>query len=220
MNITTILADSYGFFIGNFRQITGLFLPMLLGVTLLEHAIMATVDTAPLFWAVLAGLLLYPLYTGAMILLLARRTRQESPGNGELLRSALTLWRPLAAFTFIAGPVVFSGLLLLIIPGVWVAVRLAFAEIYIVVEGLMPLAAMRKSHDTTKELFWVILLAAACVYAPLIALSFLSQWMTETYENGSVLGIITDTVVLFLGLFVNVVLFRIYLLKGLSQSTD
>jgi hypothetical protein len=220
MNITTILADSYDFFSGNFRQIAGLFLPMLLGVTLLEHVIMATVTTAPLFWAVLAGMLLYPLYTGAMILLLTRRTQHETPGNGQLLRAALTLWWPLVVLTFIASAVVFSGLLLLIIPGIWVAVRLAFAEIYVVVEGLMPLAAMRKSHDTTKELFWVILLAVACVYAPLIMLSYLSQWMMETYEDGSVLGVITDTVVAFLGLFVNVVIFRIYLLKGMSRSKD
>jgi hypothetical protein len=214
VNITTILADAYHFFIGNLRQMAGLFLPILLIVTALEHGLTVTADTASLFWAVLVGLLVYPLYTGALILLLAKRTQHESPTNGQLLRAAFTLWWPLLILTFIVGVAVIFGFMLLIIPGIWIAVRLAFAEIYLVVEGLTPLAAMRKSHDTTKELFWVILLAVVIVYVPLIAFSFLLEWMVETYGGSSALGIIGDTVVAFLGLFVNVVIFRIYLLHG------
>ncbi len=218
MNITTILADAYHFFIGNLRQMAGLFLPILLIVTALEHGLTATADTASLIWAVLVGLLVYPLYTGALILLLAKRTQHESPTNGQLLRAAFSLWWPLLLVTLMVGVAVIFGFMLLIIPGIWMAVRLAFAEIYLVVEGLTPLAAMRKSHDTTKELFWVILLAVVIVYVPLIALSFLSEWMMDTYGGSSALGIVADTMIAFLGLFVNVVIFRIYLLHGQNSA--
>lgn len=218
MNITSILADAYHFFIGNLRQMAGLFLPILLIVTALEHGLTATADTASLIWAVLVGLLVYPLYTGALILLLAKRTQHESPTNGQLLRAAFSLWWPLLLVTLMVGVAVIFGFMLLIIPGIWMAVRLAFAEIYLVVEGLTPLAAMRKSHDTTKELFWVILLAVVIVYVPLIALSFLSEWMMDTYGGSSALGIVADTMIAFLGLFVNVVIFRIYLLHGQNSA--
>lgn len=218
MHITTILADSYYFFIGNLRQMAGLFLPILLIVAALEHGLTVTADTGSVFGAALVGLLVYPLYTGALILLLAKRTQHETPTNGQLLRAVFTLWWPLLVLTFIAGVAVFFGFLLLIIPGIWIAVRLAFAEIYLVVEGLTPLAAIRKSHDTTKELFRVILLAAASIYVPLIALSFLSEWMVDAYGGSSALGVIADTVVAFLGLFVNVVIFRIYLLSRQDRA--
>jgi hypothetical protein len=218
INITTILADSYRFFIGNLSQLAGLFLPILLIVATLERGLMATAGSESMFWTALVSLLVYPLYTGAMLLLLAQRTRRETPTNGQLLRAAVALWWPLLVLTFIVGVAVFSGVLLLIVPGIWIAVRLSFAEIYLVVEGLMPLAAMRKSHDATEGLFWVILPAAASIYVPLIALDFLSEWMLDSYGGNPALGVISDTLLAFLGLFVNVVIYRIYLLSGQSRA--
>jgi hypothetical protein len=226
MHVTTLLADAYRFVIGNFRQIAALFLPLLLIVTALGYGSMETADTgdtedmASVIRWLLINLLFYPLYTGALILLLAKRTRHETPTNGQLLRAASALWWPLLILTSVAGIAIVFGLMLLIIPGIWIAVRLAFAEIYLVVEGLAPLAAMRKSHDTTKELFWVILAVVASIYVPLIALSYLFELMVQASGGGIALKIITEGVVAFLGLFVNVAIFRIYLLHNADQVKE
>lgn len=218
MNIIAILADAYRFSIGNLRQMAGLFLPILLIAAALEHGLTATSDTASVFWAALTNLLLYPLYTGAMLQLLAKRTQHETPTNAQLLYAAFRSWWPLLVLTFLVGAMIASGLMLLIIPGIWIAVRLSFAEIYLVVEGLKPLAAIRKSHDTTKELFWVILPAVAGIYVPLMGLSFLFGWIADAHGGSNALGIVAETLVAFLGLFVNVVIFRIYLLHDLRQA--
>ena len=218
MNLLDILADAYRFYIGNLRQMVALFLPILLIVSALEQALTVTSDATSVFWVALVNLLFYPLYTGPLLQLLARRTQHETPSNAQLLSSALRFWWPLLALTFLVGAMVAFGLMLLIIPGIWIAVRLSFAEIYLVVEGLGPLAALRKSHDTTKELFWVILLAIAGLYALLIGLSEALVWMVDTYGGGDVWSIVSETLVAFLGLFVNVVIFRIYLLNNLRQA--
>lgn len=218
MNILSIFADAYRFYVGNLRQMAGLFLPILLIVSALEQVLTVTSDAASVFWVALANLLFYPLYTGAMLQLLARRTQHETPTNAQLLFSALRFWWPLLVLTFVVGAMVAFGLMLLIIPGIWIAVRLSFAEIYLVVEGLEPLAALRKSHDTTKELFWVILLAIAGIYALLLGLSEVLGWMVDVYGGGDAWSIVAGTLVAFLGLFVNVVIFRIYLLNNVRQA--
>ena len=220
MNITTILADAYRFYSGKFRQISVLFLPIMTIVTILGQGpeTQDTVEIASVFWWMLINFLLYPLYTGAMILFLAKRTRHETPGYGQLLRESSALWWPLLILTLIAGIAVFFGVMLLILPGIWIAVRLSFAEIYLVAEGLSPLAALRKSHDATREVFWLILAIVVILYVPLIALSYFLELMAEASGGGSVLKIITESIVAFLGLFVNVAIFRIYLLHGLNQA--
>lgn len=210
MRISTLLAEAARYFIGNLRQLAVLFLPILLVLTATEHVLQTAADGRFTVWALVSYVLIYPIYTGALLLLLNRHTRLARPSHRSVWRAALPLWRPLLLLTLI------SGLILAIIPGVWVAVRLAFAEIYLVVEGLPPLAAMRKSHDTTSEYFWLILLSVASIYAPLIGLSLLFQWWADSHGVGPVMQIFGDTVIAFLGLLANIVIFRIYLLRGVK----
>ena len=222
MHITGILADAYRFFSGNFRQLTVLFLPIMTIVTLLGLVpeMAGNEEITTVFWQALIYFLLYPFYAGAMILFLAKSTRHETTGYGQLLRESSALWWPLLMLTLIVGIAVLFGFALLILPGIWIAIRLSFAEIYLVVEGLSPLAALRKSHEATREVFWLILAIVVILNVPLIGLSILLDFLVDASGGGSVLKIITESIVAFLGLFVNVAVFRIYLLQKLEQAQE
>ena len=57
---------------------------------------------------------------------------------------------------FRAMPVFMIGLLLFILPGIWIAVRMAFAEFYLVEKREQPVESMRSSFTANEQPFWTI----------------------------------------------------------------
>lgn len=75
-----------------------------LPLVILEALLQQVVDhsTGPDSFAgisVMVGLLVYPLYTAALILFLDARSRGESPRTRDLLATAATLWPRFAVLT-------------------------------------------------------------------------------------------------------------------------
>jgi hypothetical protein len=56
--------------------------------------------------------------------------------------------------------VIAIGLVFFILPGVYLAVRLMFAELLVIDKGMRPFEAMQASYDMTKNHFWKLLLVA------------------------------------------------------------
>ena len=145
-----IITDAAQFFLNNLTQIAALCLPWLLAAALVEYIIVAagqgSDDVRPLFlvaWTF--NLLIYPIYTGALILLMAKRAQREQPVNRELTLSALRTWQPLFMVHVMASGMTALGLMLLVLPGIYIAVRLSFAEFFLVLEGAKPIEALQKS---------------------------------------------------------------------------
>lgn len=69
---------------------------------------------------------------------------------GEVLRRALTLFLPLLAVTLLQGMAVFSGLLLLVIPGLFVLARFSLAVPLIATSTTDPIDAIGKSWRLTE----------------------------------------------------------------------
>ena len=81
-----IVSDAVQFFLNHWVQIAALCLPWLLAAALVEYGIISagqnSEDAAPLFlvaWTF--NLLIYPIYTGALIVLMAKRAQREQPAN-------------------------------------------------------------------------------------------------------------------------------------------
>jgi len=76
---------------------------------------------------------------------------------GEALTMALRLWPVLAVAVLLAGVPIGAGMLLFIVPGLYMAGRLALA-MPLVVDGVAaPLAAVRRSWDLTEGNGWRII---------------------------------------------------------------
>lgn len=216
LNLKIIISDAVQFYTSHLVQIAALCLPWLLAAALVQYGIIAagqeSEGAAPLFlvaWTF--DLLIYPIYTGALILLMAKRAQREQPANRELTAAAIKIWQPFFMLHIIGSGLKALGFMLLIIPGIYILVRLSFAEFYLMLEGLKPLEAIQKSFETTRPYFGPILLLKAMFVIPLVMLTFALGGMLQAFSLGPVYNVLLSTLIAFLTLFVDVVMFRVYM---------
>jgi hypothetical protein len=218
--IQIILTDAYSFFTQHFIQIAALCLPFLFATTLFDFILGVQFRATPM--ALLAplafNLLIYPVYTAALIQLMARRARQEQPKNGDLIMAAIQQWAPLFALKAIMVFLIGVGISFLILPGIWLGVRLAFAEFYLVLFGMKPREALVKSFTDTKNHFVLILILMAATYVPILVLGLTADQLIQLISSNDFFRIIVNAVWSLIGLFVNVVLFRTFM-EVLSEKT-
>ena len=218
MNPLTVLRDSLYFFQRNLSQIVTLCLPLVILEAVLQHIVdnAAGPDASP-GYGLVVGLLLYPLYTAALILFLDARSQGESPRNRDLLASAVNLWPKFALLSAISTLLIVLGLSMFFIPGLFLTVVLAFSEYRLVLRGDAPLAAMKSSFTLTRGHFWRIFVCILAVLGPLMLLKEFS-YSLFVKEDNTLLSLVLDSANSFLQLFVSVVLFRLFML--LSEKSD
>ncbi|WP_335945887.1 YciC family protein [Pseudomonas sp. G166] len=212
MNPFDVLRDSLYFFKRHLGRIAQLCLPLVILEALLQQGVDSAVGPEGFpGYSVIVGLLLYPLYTAALILFLDARSRGEAPPARDLLATALTLWPRFALLTALNTLLILVGISLYFLPGLWLMVALAFSEYLLVLRGLTPLAAMKESLSMTRGNFWRILLCILCVMGPLWLLKGVSVSMYPPPQN-PLLSLLIESVHSFLQLFTSVVLFRMFML--------
>ncbi|AKJ98032.1 membrane protein [Pseudomonas chlororaphis] len=212
MNPFDVLRDSLYFFKRHLGRIAQLCLPLVILEALLQQGVDSAVGPEGFpGYSVIVGLLVYPLYTAALILFLDARSRGEAPRPRDLLATALTLWPRFALLTALNTLLILVGITLYFLPGLWLMVTLAFSEYLLVLRGLTPLAAMKESLAMSRGNFWRILTCILCVMAPLWLLKGAS---VSAYPGplNPVISLLIDSVHSFLQLFTSVVLFRIFML--------
>jgi len=124
-----ILRDAWYFYSRNFLQIALLCGPLMLLEALSAH-----------YWESLSGskmgmaegllvaLMFSPLYQAVLIYFMASRSSGEPLNAGQLYSAALRIW-PLYALLISLGLLLKGlGLMMLIVPGIWIAVKLSFAD--------------------------------------------------------------------------------------------
>ncbi len=236
-NLKLIISDAVQFFLNHLRQIATLCLPWLLATGVVEIALAALYqpsdESGHLFLLSVAfKLLVYPVYTAALILLMTKRAQQESPSNNELLTEAIKLWQPFFAMVLMIIALFGIGSLLMIILesffqfvlsmkglGVmmmavmlfWGMARLSFAKYIIVLDRIKPSDAIVKSFHRTRPYFLKIAVLLAIFVVPLLGLNILIGSLLHKLAAPIFFRIIIGTGIEFLLLFVDVVLFRLYM---------
>ncbi len=150
----TVLRDSFYFFRRNLGRIAQLCLPLVVLETVLQQLLDNAIGPdAPPIYDLLAGLVVYPLYTAALILFLDARTRGEAPSNRVLLAAALTLWPRMAL--------------------------LAATTTVAIVLGL----SLKESFMLCHGNFWLTFTCILCVMAPLWLLKGISANLYPEPQN-------------------------------------
>ena len=212
MNPLTVLRDSFYFFQRNLGAIVQLCLPLVILEAVLQQLLDRTLGPEAFTgYSMIVGLLVYPLYTAALILFLDARSRGESPRTADVLAMALTLWPRYALLTAMSTLLILLGLSLYFLPGLWLMVTLAFAEYLLVLRGMPALAAMKESFRLTRGHFLRILICLLCVMTPLWLLKGASVAAWPDLQN-PLLAVLIDSAHSFLQLFTSVVLFRLFML--------
>ncbi len=212
MNPLTVLRDSFYFFQRNLGANVQLCLPLVILEAVLQQVLDRTLGPEAFTgYSMIVGLLVYPLYTAALILFLDARSRGESPRTADVLAMALTLWPRYALLTAMSTLLILLGLSLYFLPGIWLMVTLAFAEYLLVLRGMPALAAMKESFRLTRGHFLRILICLLCVMTPLWLLKGASVAAWPDLQN-PLLAVLIDSAHSFLQLFTSVVLFRLFML--------
>jgi hypothetical protein len=212
MNPLEVLRDSLYFFKRNLGQIAQLCLPLVILEAVLQQGVDSAIGADGFSgYSVIVGLLVYPLYTAALILFLDARSRGEAPRARDLLAAALLQWPRFALLTALNTLLILIGISLYFLPGLWLMVVLAFGEYLLVLRGMAPLAAMKESARLSRGNFWRILLCILAVMVPLWLLKGASVSVYPPPQNPFI-SLLIDSVHSFLQLFTTVVLFRMFML--------
>ena len=154
----------------------------------------------------------------ALILFMAKSASKERPGNMDIIAAALKLWWPFYLLTVIYLTLSVIGLFLFIMPGIWVIVRLSFAEFYLILNGLTPWAAIRQSFEATKQYFWYLVPFFVITILCDGASDYLIGKTFHTANNFSIPFIAVNAAVSFIMLFFDVVLFRFFMAAAVENS--
>jgi hypothetical protein len=220
MNAFHVLRDAWFFFSHNLLAIARLCLPLVVLEAVVQQIVSARVGVeAAAAYGILVGLLFYPLYTAALILFLDARSRGEAPANRDLLAASLRLWPGFALLAGLSTLAIMLGASLFVLPGLWIMIKLAFAEYLLVLRGLSPIKALHESFELTSGYFWQILTCVLCVMLPLWLLSWASQ-PAEGAQADVLLSLLLDSANGFLQLFASVVLFRLFMLRAALPAEE
>jgi hypothetical protein len=216
MKLKLIITDSALFFWKNLNQIAILCLPWLFAGALVEYLIVVNQEAfgdAPIYFAAWAfNLLVYPIYTAALIHMMAQQAKGRRPGNQDLFALALKSWQSLLIMHLLGSLLALFGLMLLVLPGIWIIVRLSFSEFFVVLENLNPLEAIQKSILATKKHMLTIFLLLLIFLFPVAAFSFAFGRLIADIPQAEAIMAIAGTVTSFYMLFVDVLIFRLFML--------
>jgi len=215
-----MIKESWGFFKDNFFAIVKFMLPIIIvtsiiGDILIELLAFNDADNKEIQWLTMYGYFLikanfYALDVALFLHFMKNFFDDSGLSSKQMLFTFLPRLPLLFILTTLAATAIFGGIILLIIPGIYIAFRFSFAWMYFTFDNINPISSLIKSFRETKESAEMLLKAMAVVIIPfiffmvfyiIIASSFL-----HPYISNFILSILSSIVFLFL----QVVIYRIY----------
>jgi len=143
-----------------------------IGLRQLTSSYTPTVDVGQAAVVSLVDLLVVgPLVTAACIRVVVREPARERPGLAAALAFAFELFPRAVLVLTLATVGIFCGLLLFVVPGLYLAVRWALVLPVLALEDVNPLAALRRSGQLVRGAFWrcAFVVAAGSLFASVAA---------------------------------------------------
>lgn len=220
------LTDSWGFFRRHLGALSVIVLPIVIplqvGMSLYGSANPEQeMSSSEMMVTTLLGLAVYAFYLGAVIFYIASVTTGQRRSTAELYRLALRYWAPLLLLMFLVAFAVFGGFMLLVVPGVLLMLKLAFAEFDLLLNGSSPTDALKTSWELTKNrkgtLFGGYVIITLAIYVPLFVLEALLAGFQVTHWA---VYATTATVTTLCNLFYTIFAFRVYDLTLAKQREE
>ena len=209
---TDYLKQSYFFFRSNFSNLISIQLPFIVVLMLIQHTVIGGIEEGAnlqndLFLLTAMDLLFVPIYLGATIFYMQSIVDSRPISTLQAWAWGLQNWGRLF-FTFLLSALAISvGLMLLVLPGLYIAVRLGLANQVCLLERKSPIEAMKMSWAGTADLFWTLAKGLAIIYG----LLFIGELLVAPIVEGNlILGFVGSAILDFLNVFGAIFTFRIY----------
>ena len=198
--IGDLLGDALGVYFRNFPTIFAIALAVVVPVQLIVSGIgleeltsgyRESDSTAELLIpTIVSYLVVAPLMVAATIYVLQRLAEGEPPHAGRSIQAALDVFAPVFLAVLLAGAGIALGLVLLILPGIYVAVRWYFVAQAVVIDNARSTEALRASWRLTNG-FWlrtfgVILLANIAAFLPASLVVLPLQALAESADRQAI----------------------------------
>jgi hypothetical protein len=159
--------------------------------------------------AVLAGVLMYLVLTGAITRAVAAEVAGEDPGLEQSYRFGFHRLGSVLVVSVLVGLAILGGLILLVIPGIYIGVRLAVSIEALVVEGRRGTQAMSRSWELVGGHWWHAFgtLVVAGLLTGLVNTLITSPFGATGWVAQAVVAAVATTITLPYGALVGVLLY-------------
>lgn len=210
------LRETFYFFRSNLSAISVVVLtinaPLVLLQLVLEQA--SSAEGTPAWQEYLpyvVSFLVGPLSSAALIYLIARLVEGREWTLAGIIGDAARIWPQLLLATAIAGGMVVMGMFALILPGIYLFLRLVFVEFVVVLEGRMPTAAIERGFQLTRDRVLELMQPLALLFAGYITLHWLvGRLLLAAGADHSLIMAFFTLVFSVLSSLFTVLLFRLY----------
>lgn len=232
MSLSAILSEAYNFFRNHIAQLAAITLPILfiqVGIQLwLGMEIRAVDPENPEFGsshmlAMMVLLLVFSLLIAALTLFLEIRSKGHEISTSQLLVTSLSFVPGLLLAGIFSGLAILAPVMLLAAFGsawviglaisIYIFARLAYVNFMVVVERLTPLEAIKASFVFSGPIAFKTMIVLM-LYIPL---SIMGGTLSQLAIMVNLpLQLIVDVAMSFIGLFVTIALFRLYMVNRIN----
>ncbi|MBA1191071.1 hypothetical protein G7Z99_18805 [Pseudomonas entomophila] len=216
MDVLTVLRDSLYFSRRHLMNIIRLCLPLIvLESVALQLWFLQFDEDAQASQGIIVGMIFYPMYSSALMLYLDARSRGKTPTLRAVFNRMSQFYPKVLGQRALGALLIVVGFMLFIVPGIWIMVRLVFAQYLLVLRGYPIIESMRESARMTRGHFFRIVLCMLAAVGPVI---LLEVGVLLLVPDLSVVGqIVLSSLSTFLQLFSLVVLYRLFMLVEEQQ---
>ncbi|MGY5452209.1 hypothetical protein ACVFI8_14880 [Agarivorans sp. MS3-6] len=182
------LADSLRFYRQHFIPLALMVLPFAIPFAGIQSGYVQNLPEQPTthYWMFVGlGLLMQPVYQGAIILYMRGQIKQQVWSISRCFQASLSIWPSLFLVVSVTFVLVMLGLSFFILPGVIIASRLIVADIHCVLHKASPMQAISQSWRQTEAYKWP-LLAGVIIVAGITTIPVwgIHHWLLEQHASG------------------------------------
>jgi hypothetical protein len=185
MDYLKYVRQSLFFFKQNILSIAAIQLPFLLFLALLSEYFPLNVEETQtfqknFFLLQVINLALLPIYHAATIEFINSVVSGQRLSAFQAVYKGLGRWRSLLITYILMTMLTSIGMIFLIIPGIYIAIRLAFADYICVIERRSAMKSLKQSWEETDLYFWPLLFGLAMLYGGYLVLSYIVGSLLES----------------------------------------
>ncbi|MGB1238622.1 MAG: YciC family protein [Pseudomonadales bacterium] len=187
------LKQSWFFFRRNITTIAAIQLPFIITLNLLFTQLDFSAGqqnsqqlTDSLMMITLFNLAMMPIYWGATIIFMQSSVEGKAYTASQALLGSLKYWPKLFLIFTLTSFGIFAGLMAFVLPGIYIAIRLALADYYCIIKGQNAMSSLKQSWSETQEYFWLLLQGLCAIFLGSLALEFITLHLLSSVFNNSI----------------------------------
>ena len=209
--MNSVIVDSWYFFKNNIKKLTIFAFPFFL-ISIAPDIIGINNPKSIIADAIVIVDIIFimPFYTGSLLILISHLVKNEDVAINSIVSRVIPLWFPLFLVTLFSSLIILGGFLALIIPGVWLMIRLFLSPLYVIFQGQSATQAIGTAYNDSapylsKFFFALLPLVLLVIYLGVIGFN-------TPKEPSYILTILNGLLGEFLFIFISIIQFRLYTL--------